>query len=167
MEESPLISITPTVKHNVIVMIWDCRESLVDDPRPGQANTVITVDLIVKVDDLVRSDQRVTLRMFAVEADVSVGTVWTVVRVRLHYRKMSAQWVPKQLTDQSKELRMGLANICFGIMKIPLSWSGSSQVMRTGAKNRLHSESRERNQISTHALLAMLKHLALCQERQL
>ncbi|XP_035229554.1 protein GVQW3-like [Stegodyphus dumicola] len=32
------------------------REIVGDDPRPGQANTVITCDLIDKVDDLVRSD---------------------------------------------------------------------------------------------------------------
>ncbi|KAH7937966.1 hypothetical protein HPB49_018348 [Dermacentor silvarum] len=65
-------------------------ESLVNDPRPGQANTVITADLIDKVDDRVRSDRRVTLGM-------------------LRYGKVCAQWVPKQLTDQHKELRMGLA----------------------------------------------------------
>ncbi|GFW23867.1 histone-lysine N-methyltransferase SETMAR [Trichonephila clavipes] len=50
------------------------RESVGDDQRPGQANTVITSDLIDKVNDLVY-----------------------------------AAWVPKQLTDQQKELRMGLA----------------------------------------------------------
>ena len=85
------------------------RESVGDDPRPGQANIVITSDLIDKVDDLVRSDRRVTLRMLAVKVDVSYGTVWTIVHDRLRYRKVCAAWVPKQLTDQQKELRMGLA----------------------------------------------------------
>ncbi|XP_015913054.2 histone-lysine N-methyltransferase SETMAR-like [Parasteatoda tepidariorum] len=85
------------------------RESVGDDPRPGQANTVITSDLINKVDDLVRSDRRLTLRMLAVKVDVSYGTVWTIVHDRLRYRKVCAAWVPKQLTDQHKELRMGLA----------------------------------------------------------
>ena len=33
------------------------RESLFDDSRSGQANTVITADLIDKVDDLVKSDR--------------------------------------------------------------------------------------------------------------
>ncbi|GFY61300.1 hypothetical protein TNIN_463571 [Trichonephila inaurata madagascariensis] len=47
------------------------RESVGDDQRPGQANTVITSDLIDKVDDLVRSDRRVTLRMLALKVDVS------------------------------------------------------------------------------------------------
>ncbi|XP_035217485.1 protein GVQW3-like [Stegodyphus dumicola] len=55
------------------------RERMGDDPRPGQANTVITSDLIDKVHDLVRSDRRVTLRMLAVKVDVSYGNVWTIV----------------------------------------------------------------------------------------
>ncbi|GFW12847.1 uncharacterized protein TNCV_3885571 [Trichonephila clavipes] len=75
----------------------------------GQANTVITSDLIDKVDNLVRSDRRVTLRMLALKIDVGYGTVWTIVHDRLRFRKMCAAWVPKQLTDQQNELRMGLA----------------------------------------------------------
>ncbi|GFV40866.1 histone-lysine N-methyltransferase SETMAR [Trichonephila clavipes] len=85
------------------------RESVGDDQRPGQANTVITSDLIDKVDDLVRGDRRVTLRMLALKVDVSYGTVWTIVHDRLRFRKCSeflcAAWVLKQLTDQQKELR--------------------------------------------------------------
>ncbi|GFW98758.1 histone-lysine N-methyltransferase SETMAR [Trichonephila clavipes] len=84
------------------------RESVGDDQRPGQANTVITSDLIDKVDDLVRSDRRVTLRMLALKVDVSYGTVWTIVHDRLRFRKVCAAWVPKQFTEQQKELRMGL-----------------------------------------------------------
>lgn len=63
------------------VSAWFCagRESLVDDPRPGQANTVITADLVDKVDDLVTTDRRVTLQILALKVDVSVGTVWTIV----------------------------------------------------------------------------------------
>ncbi|GFX13414.1 HTH_48 domain-containing protein [Trichonephila clavipes] len=85
------------------------RESVGDDQKPGQANTVITSDLIDKVDDLVRSDRRVTLRMLALKVDVSYGTVWTTVHDRLRFRKVCVAWVPKQLTNQQKELRMGLA----------------------------------------------------------
>ncbi|GFV42290.1 HTH_48 domain-containing protein [Trichonephila clavipes] len=85
------------------------RESVGDDQRPGQANTVIMSDLIDKVDDLVRSDRPVTLRMLPLKVDISYGTVWTIVHDRLQFRKVCAAWVPKQLTDQQKELRMGLA----------------------------------------------------------
>ncbi|GFW70552.1 HTH_48 domain-containing protein [Trichonephila clavipes] len=65
------------------------RESVGDDQRPGQANTVITSDLIDKVDDLVRSDRRVTLRMLALKVNVSYGTVWAIVQDRLRFRKVS------------------------------------------------------------------------------
>ncbi|KAF8781518.1 Protein GVQW3 like protein [Argiope bruennichi] len=68
------------------------RENLVDDPRSGQANSVITADLIDKVDYLVRNDRPVTLRMLAMKMDVSVGTVWTIVQEKWRYRKVCAQW---------------------------------------------------------------------------
>ncbi|KAF8778618.1 Protein GVQW3 like protein [Argiope bruennichi] len=61
-------------------------ENLVDDPRPGQENAIITVDHIDKGGRLVRSDRRVTLRMLAVKVDASVETVWTIVHNRLRYR---------------------------------------------------------------------------------
>ncbi|KAF8791501.1 Protein GVQW3 like protein [Argiope bruennichi] len=108
------------------------RESLVDDPRPGQTNTVVTAYLIDKVDDLLRSDRHVTLRMLGVKAYVSLGTVSATVHDRLRYRKVCVQWVPKQLTDQH-------FNICFGIMKTPLSWSGSPQLQIYGYNSDLFS----------------------------
>ncbi|KAF8794539.1 hypothetical protein HNY73_002513 [Argiope bruennichi] len=110
------------------------HDSLVDDPRPDQANTVITADLIDKVEDLVRSQPGVKLRMLAVKVDVSIGTMWAIVHDRLRYRKVCAQWDPKQLTAQHKELRLGLTfQYLFGIMKTLLFWSGSSRVKRAGA----------------------------------
>ena len=66
------------------------HENLVDDPRPDQANTVITVDLIVQVDDLLRSDCHVTQRMLAEKVDVSVRTLWTIVHERFRCRKVCA-----------------------------------------------------------------------------
>ncbi|KAF8791714.1 hypothetical protein HNY73_003406 [Argiope bruennichi] len=56
-----------------------------------------------------RSDRRVRLRMLAMKVVVSVETVCTIFHDRLRYLKVCLQWVLKQLTDQHKELRMGLA----------------------------------------------------------
>ncbi|XP_035230913.1 nucleoporin NUP188 homolog [Stegodyphus dumicola] len=78
------------------------RESVGDDPRPGQANTVIMSHLIDKVDDLVRSDRCVTLRMLAVKVDVSYGTLWTIVHDRLRYRKSTDSY-PQDLLCASVE----------------------------------------------------------------
>ena len=49
--------------------------NLVDVPGPGQANTVIMVDLTQKVDDLARSVCHVTMRMLAKKVDIRVGIV--------------------------------------------------------------------------------------------
>ena len=45
---------------------------MVDDPKAGQANTVIKADLI----DLVRSHRLGTLPMLSMNVNVSVGAVW-------------------------------------------------------------------------------------------
>ena len=84
-------------------------KSLVDDPRSGQTNTVIKADLIDNVDDLVRCDYHVILRMLVTKVNVSVRTVWTIIHNKLRYRKVCAHWVPMQLTDLQKELSMGIA----------------------------------------------------------
>lgn len=47
--------------------------------RDQARQTVITADLVDKVDDLVTTDRRVTLQILALKVDVSVGTVWTIV----------------------------------------------------------------------------------------
>ncbi|GFW88301.1 histone-lysine N-methyltransferase SETMAR [Trichonephila clavipes] len=47
--------------------------------------------------------------MLVLKVDVSYGTVWTIVHDRLRFRKVCAACVLKQLTDQQKELRIGLA----------------------------------------------------------
>ncbi|GFS36987.1 HTH_48 domain-containing protein [Trichonephila inaurata madagascariensis] len=88
---------------------WSARiraghESVGDDQRPGQVNTVITSDLIDKVDDLVRSDRHVTLRMLALKVDVSYGIVWTIIHDRLRFRKDTGKdWVssePQEFWEQ-------------------------------------------------------------------
>ena len=74
------------------------RESLVDDPRLDRTNSVITADLIGKVDDLVRCDCHVILRMLVEKMDVSFLTVFTIVHDRLRNRKVCGNWVPKQVS---------------------------------------------------------------------
>ena len=93
---------------------WSTRfrtglESLVDYPRLGQVNTVITIDLIHKADGLLGNDCHVKWRMLAEKVNVSIGTVWTIVHERLRYRKVCEHGVPKRLIDQQKELSMGIA----------------------------------------------------------
>ncbi|GFV57064.1 uncharacterized protein TNCV_2931871 [Trichonephila clavipes] len=82
---------------------WSARfragcASVGDDQRPGQPKNVITSDLIDKVNDLERSDRRVTLRMLALKVDVSYGTVWTIVHDRLRFGKEDPAFMKRIVT---------------------------------------------------------------------
>ena len=61
------------------------------------------------MDNLVRSDCHVTLQMLTEKVDVSVGTELTIVHERQRYQKVCAHCAPKRLTDQHKELNMGIS----------------------------------------------------------
>ena len=51
------------------------------------------------LEDLIKSDRRVTLDEIATKLDISHGTVYAIVREKLHFSKVSCRWVPKMLTD--------------------------------------------------------------------
>ena len=72
---------------------WSARfraghECLVDVLSPGLIKIVIMDDSIHKVDNLVKSDCHVTLRMLKEKMNISIGIVRIIVHERLRYRKM-------------------------------------------------------------------------------
>ena len=85
------------------------RESLSDDPRPGQSHRKIHEDSIRRVNDAVQSNRRITEDEIAAKVDVSHGSVHTILHKHLQYRKICAQWVPKQLSEQQKHERVEAA----------------------------------------------------------
>jgi len=80
----------------------DGRESITDDLRSGRPVDVSTPETVQAVEDLIRSDRRVTLDEIATKLDISHGTVYAIVREKLHFSKVSCRWVPKMLTDDHK-----------------------------------------------------------------
>ena len=64
-------------------------------------------DLCIQaVEDLIKSDRRVTLDEIATNLDISHGTVYAIVREKLRFSKVSCRWVPKMLTDDHKMQRL-------------------------------------------------------------
>ncbi|KFM69132.1 hypothetical protein X975_07700, partial [Stegodyphus mimosarum] len=55
-------------------------------------------------------NRRITTREIAKEMFMSVGSVHTILRERLRYRKVCAQWVPKYLTKEQK-----IHHVCFHV----------------------------------------------------
>ena len=84
----------------------DGRESITDDLRSGRPVDISTPEAVQAVEDLIKSDRRVTLDEIATKLDISHGTVYAIVREKLHFSKVSCRWVPKMLTDDHKMQRL-------------------------------------------------------------
>ena len=84
----------------------DGRESITDDLRSGRPVDVSTPEAVQAVEDLIKSDRRVILDEIATKLDISHGTVYAIVREKLHFSKVSCRWVPKMLTDDHKMQRL-------------------------------------------------------------
>jgi len=82
------------------------RQSVGDDVRAGAPHTAITDENISQVETCILADRRVTVREIANELSLSVGSVETIIHEHLKFSKVSARWVPKQLTDEHKQQRI-------------------------------------------------------------
>ncbi|GIY27437.1 hypothetical protein CEXT_201091 [Caerostris extrusa] len=83
------------------------RESLKEDS--GQSHLVITNDLVHKVDQIIHVNKRRTVKDIREEVGVSFSSVRNIIKEKLHYKKLSVQWVPHNLTDNQLWLHMGLS----------------------------------------------------------
>ena len=90
------------------------RELVEDDPRNGRPITDITQENIDAVKDLVSDDLYTSIDMLAVMLDVSHGSVSTILKQHLLLRKVSARWVPPELTAGQ---RQRLMDICAEYLK--------------------------------------------------
>lgn len=87
----------------------DGRQNVHDEERHGRPS-VITEDLVQKVDEKVRENRRFTISSLSEEfPQVSISVVYEIVTERLNYRKLCSRWVPKMLTEVHKTKRLGSA----------------------------------------------------------
>jgi transposase len=82
----------------------DGNTDIADQPRCSQQRTAATELNEQKVDELIRQDRRITFREIAAQ----LGMGHQAVQEILGYRKVWSRWVPRLLTDNSKE-RLGTA----------------------------------------------------------
>ncbi|PNF40213.1 hypothetical protein B7P43_G08284 [Cryptotermes secundus] len=82
------------------------RVSLQDDARPGQAHRVITPDVIAALDGHILANRRINVEEISLLMAISHGSIHAIVTKHLLYRKICAQWVPHQLTEEQKTQRM-------------------------------------------------------------
>jgi transposase len=93
-----------TVMSDNIVRKWcrklrDGRPDVHDEGGQGR-HSIVTDELVQKVDQCVRGKRRFTISELSEEfPQTSRTTLYRVVMDRLGYHKFCARWVPKQLTD--------------------------------------------------------------------
>jgi len=90
------------------VYVWTRKfmsgiSSVTDSPRPGQAHQVVTPESIAAVEAIVKENRRVTVNEIAAHLDMSHGSAHHIVHDVLQFHKVSARWVPRQLTAELKE----------------------------------------------------------------
>ena len=77
--------------------------SVIDTPRPDLAHRVVTPEAIAAVEAIVKEYRRVTVNEIAAHLDMSHGSAHHIVHDVLQFHKVSARWVPRQLTAELKE----------------------------------------------------------------
>ena len=89
------------------------NDDICDNPRSGRPPSAATAENKATVDDLIRSDRRVSCRIIAESLGIGHSTVQTIIS-ELGYSKVCARWVPRQLTV---ELKLKRLNVCTDLLQ--------------------------------------------------
>ncbi|GFO29651.1 histone-lysine N-methyltransferase SETMAR [Plakobranchus ocellatus] len=89
----------------------DSRISLHGEPRSGRPNTANNDWNTARVDELIKVDRREKLKEVSLKLDIPKMNVYETVHDKLGYRKISARWVPKMLSDEHKRQRVNISQI--------------------------------------------------------
>ena len=80
------------------------RNTVKADSRTGRPS-VIDVDLMTSIEDLVKTDRRVSIRDLEDATGASRGTVHNILK-KLNMKKVCARWVPRLLSDNDRSRRI-------------------------------------------------------------
>ncbi|GFS15975.1 histone-lysine N-methyltransferase SETMAR [Elysia marginata] len=87
---------------SIVLKVFDNREGR------GRSITATSENNVKRVDELIRQDTKLKLHEIANSLEISETSAHRIVFDELGYRKVSARWVPKQLTDNHKEQRLDI-----------------------------------------------------------
>nr|CAD45368.1 transposase [Bythograea thermydron] len=74
------------------------RESLEDDPRVGRPSEATSEDIVDRVEATITENRRVKVEEISLEIGISHGSVCTIIHHHLGMSKVSARWVPRNLS---------------------------------------------------------------------
>ena len=82
------------------------REDVSDDPRSGRPISVLTVENIECVRQVIEDDPHSTYEDIIAKTDLSRGTIERIIHDHLKMKKVVSRWVAHQLTDEQKQERL-------------------------------------------------------------
>ena len=99
--------------------------SFEDDPRPGRPSTSHTEETVARVREIIRDDQRLTIREVAEEVRIAFSTCQKILTEDLRMRHVTTKFVSRLLTAEPKDNRV---SICTDLETKQMSsqWSTSS-----------------------------------------
>jgi len=77
--------------------------SVTDSPRPGYAHRVVTPEVMAAVEAIMKENRHITVHEIAAHLHMSHGSTNHIVHDVPQFHKVSASWVPHQLTAELKE----------------------------------------------------------------
>jgi len=77
-------------------------ESVEDEERSGCPSTSKTQENVERVNEMIRSNRRLTVREISEDMNISYGSVQNILTIDLNMRRVSAKFVPCVLTVEQK-----------------------------------------------------------------
>lgn len=85
------------------------REATEDQPRSGRPKSATGSETLRKLQEMLDNDRRQTCRGLATSLGISPESVRTMLEGDLSMRKISAKWIPKELSKEQQETRVLIA----------------------------------------------------------
>ncbi|CAF4375665.1 unnamed protein product, partial [Rotaria sp. Silwood2] len=82
------------------------REDAEDEERLGRSITETTSENIEQVRSLINDNPHITIQEMEVQTGLSHGTIHRIISDHLNLKKLTARYIPKQLTDSQKAERV-------------------------------------------------------------
>lgn len=82
------------------------RESIEDDPRSGRPPEASCDDNVDRIEAMILENRRVKVEEIALEVGISHGSVCSIIQDKLAMSKVSARWVPRNLSPQDRHQRL-------------------------------------------------------------
>lgn len=76
---------------------------ILDKSRSGRPKTAVNDANIQRIDELIRTNRRITQDEISAYLNISHERVNHIINKELKYRKICARWVPRMLTDEMKK----------------------------------------------------------------